>query len=172
MILSDRDQVCSERLPFALSFLHALRICPLLSPSDRLPSRFLPAFDPEYDLAFALLVLRPGYGLTPSPKAQTLPTCLDMQRSCDLDLTDLGTPHSYCKSSTSLLRQIQEPFFSFRLDSHDGDQNKSVKVRPCSIDIRTDRSKLLFFLRQWTSVLATVPIANPIMRLPRDRLPR
>jgi len=53
-------------------------------------------------------VLRPGYGLTPSPKAQTLPTCLDMQRSCDLDSTDLGTTNS-CYSN-------------------DGDQNKSVKT--------------------------------------------
>ncbi|CAF2880656.1 unnamed protein product [Rotaria sp. Silwood2] len=53
-------------------------------------------------------ILRPGYGLTPSPKAQTLPTCLDMQRSCDLDSTDLGTTHSYY--------------------SHDGDHNKSVKT--------------------------------------------
>ncbi|CAF1670248.1 unnamed protein product, partial [Adineta ricciae] len=40
-------------------------------------------------------VLRPGYGLTPSPKAQTLPTCRDIQRSCDLDSTDLGTTNSY-----------------------------------------------------------------------------
>lgn len=53
-------------------------------------------------------VLRPGYGLTPSPKAQTLPTCLDMQRSCDLDSTDLGTTQSYY--------------------SNDGDHNKSVKT--------------------------------------------
>jgi hypothetical protein len=53
-------------------------------------------------------VLRPGYGLSPSPKAQTLPTCLDMQRSCDLDSTDLGTTNS-CYSN-------------------DGDQNKSVKT--------------------------------------------
>ncbi|UJR30876.1 hypothetical protein I4U23_018388 [Adineta vaga] len=53
-------------------------------------------------------VLRPGYGLTPSPKAQTLPTCRDMQRSCDLDSTDLGTTHSYY--------------------SNDIDQNKSIKT--------------------------------------------
>jgi len=43
-----------------------------------------------------ILVLRPGYGLTPSPKAQTLPTCRDMQRSSDLDSTDLGTTNSCC----------------------------------------------------------------------------
>jgi len=53
-------------------------------------------------------VLRPGYGLTPSPQAQTLPTCLDMQRSCDLDSTDLGTTNS-CYSN-------------------DGDQTKSIKT--------------------------------------------
>lgn len=52
--------------------------------------------------------LRPGYGLTASPKAQTLPSSLDMQRSCDLDSTDLGTTHSYY--------------------SNDVDQNKSVKT--------------------------------------------
>jgi hypothetical protein len=57
----------------------------------------------KYEINFFLdiLVLRPGYGLTPSPKAQTLPTCLDMQRSCDLDSTDLGTTNSYCKSFIS-----------------------------------------------------------------------
>ncbi|CAF1193090.1 unnamed protein product [Rotaria sordida] len=61
-----------------------------------------------YDFVRQTPVLRPGYGLTPSPKAQTLPTCLDMQRSCDLDSTDLGTTNS-CYS-------------------HDGDHNKSVKT--------------------------------------------
>ncbi|CAF1311577.1 unnamed protein product [Rotaria magnacalcarata] len=53
-------------------------------------------------------ILRPGYGLTPSPKAQTLPISLDMQRSCDLDSTDLGITNSYY--------------------SHDGYQNKSTKT--------------------------------------------
>ncbi|CAF0958373.1 unnamed protein product [Didymodactylos carnosus] len=40
-------------------------------------------------------VLRPGYGLSLSPKAQTLPTGLVMQRSCDMDSTDLGTNSYY-----------------------------------------------------------------------------
>ncbi|CAF0950223.1 unnamed protein product [Adineta steineri] len=53
-------------------------------------------------------VLRPGYGLTSSPKAQTLPTCLDIQRSCDLDSTDLGTTNSYY--------------------SNDNDHHKSIKT--------------------------------------------
>ncbi|CAF0723901.1 unnamed protein product [Didymodactylos carnosus] len=49
----------------------------------------------KYDLLRHTPVLRPGYGLSPSAKAQTLPTGLVMQRSCDMDSTDLGTSSYY-----------------------------------------------------------------------------
>ncbi|CAF3751967.1 unnamed protein product [Rotaria socialis] len=72
----------------------------------------LPRYNQQSPIAYDFIaqtpVLRPGYGLTPSPKAQTLPISLDMQRSCDLDSTDLGITNSYY--------------------SHDGYQNKSTKT--------------------------------------------
>lgn len=92
----------------------------------------------------SVLALRPGYGLTPSPKAQTLPTCLDMQRSYDLDSTDLGTTNSYCRAPRASLVSCVT---SRHLDSNDGDQNKSIKVGTTTecrtrVDIRNARLSL------------------------------
>jgi len=77
---------------------------------------------PRYQQRSETLVLRPDDSLSPSPKTQTFSNCLDIQRSYDLD----STTNSSCKS---LFTYYFSNLFIYMIDSNDGDQNKSTKVR-------------------------------------------